>query len=402
MAIEGFRTLDFAAYHRDELPGLLRAGRGTLAARALGMLGSLAFRIPDGTSWTYMPAGAGIAVIEGDAKADTVIALDTDCWEGLVHDYESVPGLLYSSRLQCVRGDAMQLVHWEPALRALYQGRPPYDSAEVLLDRDGRELDTAHVFRATDDPEEMAHFIHTTGYLVVRRVFDSEEIAALLSEARELRAAAVPGDSASWWAKDSEGRQVVCRITRSMSKPHLASLYGDPRLVRLARLAEPDANAVYGEGDGVTLIFKNPAIREGLSDLPWHRDCGLGGHAIMCPRLVGSVYLTAANSGSGELVFLPGSWKASCGYMDPVVMPMRAVRLSAEPGDVTIHYGDVMHAAPAPSRTNLGEYRISAVLDFSRPNVRIHRGERSYNEQLHTRTDGYVEHLDTVVKRTGK
>jgi len=63
--------------------------------------------------------------------------------------------------------------------------------------------------------------------------------------------------------------------------------------------------------------------------------------------------------------------------MDPVVLPMRAVRLSAEPGDVTIHYGDVMHAAPPPLRTNLGEYRVSAILDFSRPNVRIHRGERS-------------------------
>ncbi len=402
MALEGFRTLAFAPYHRDELPRAVSEGRGQIASRALGSLGSLAFRLPNGAAWTYEPRGETVALIEGDTSAKTVITLEHEAWEGLVHDYESVPGLLYSSRVTCVRGDAYQLLLWEPALRALYQGRPVYDCDEALLDRNGCALDTARVFRTTDDTDEMSHFLRTTGYLIVRRVFDKEHAATLLREAHELREAAVPGDGGSWWAKDGGGKDVLCRITRSMSKPGLAALFGDPRIERLAQLAEPDAVAAFGEGDGVTLIYKNPGISDGLSDLPWHRDCGHGGHAPMCPRIIGSVYVSAANPGTGDLVFLPGSVKSSCGYMDPDVLPMRAVRVRAEPGDVTIHYGDVMHAAPPPTRNDLAEYRVSAVLDFSRPNIRIHRGAQSYNEQLHARGDGRVEHLGAVVRRARK
>ena len=400
MAIEGFRALDFTSYHTDELPPLLAAGRGALASRALGGLGSLALRISDGAAWTYKPAGTTVALVAGDADAETAIVLAHDAWEGLVHDYESAPGLLYSSRARCERGNALQLVLWEPALRALYQGRPVYDSEETLLDRTGRELDTAHVFRTADDPAEMSHFLRTTGYLHVRRVFGFDEIEALLREARELQTTATPGDGASWWGKKSDGKEVLCRITRAMTRPHLAKLYGEPRVERLAKLGEPDVTATFGEGDGVTVIYKNPGVREGLSDLPWHRDCGLGGHSVMCPRVIGSVYLTQANPGNGDLVFLPGSWKSTCGYMDPDVLPMRAVRVLAEPGDVTIHYGDVMHAAPPPQRSDRAEYRVSAVLDFSRPDFRIHSGGQSYNEQLHRSPDGQVEHLGAVVKRS--
>ena len=331
--------------------------------------------------------------MEGDADAETVITLDPDVWEGLVHDYESAPGLLYSGRAHCARGDAIQLVLWEPALRALYQGRPAYDSDEILRDREGRELDTAHVFRASDDAAEMAHFLRTTGYLHVRRVFDRNEIEGFLEEARELKAEARPGDRASWWAKRADGKEILCRVTRGASKPRLATLFGDPRVLRLVQLAEPDALASLGEGDGVTVIYKNPGVTDGLSDLPWHRDCGLGGHSLMCPRLIGSIYLTAANPGAGDLVFLPGSWKSSCGYMDSPVLPMRAVRVTTEPGDLTIHYGDVMHAAPPPTRTDLAEYRVSAITDYSRPDTVNHRGMQSYNEQLHRGNDGQVEHL---------
>ena len=399
MTVPGFRALDFVAYHRDELPGMLAAGRAELAGKALGSLGSLAFRVAD-DAFTYEPAGASVRLIEGDDRAETVVALDAEAWEGLAHDYESAPGLLYSGRVRCTRGDALQLVLWEPALRALYQGRPVYDPNLTLRDRRGDELDTGHVFRACDDPGDMAHFLRTAGYLVVRRVFDRAEVAGFLREAYELHAEARPGDGASWWAKRGDGREILCRVTKGRTKPLLAALHGDPRVLRLVQLAEPDAVACTGEGDGVTIIYKNPRITEGLSDLPWHRDCGLGGHSIMCPRFIGSIYLTAANESTGDLVYLPGSWTTSSGYMDPIVLPMRAVRVSAEPGDVTIHYGDVMHAAPPPARGDLAEYRVSVVIDYSRPGVLNHRGLKSYNEQLHRGGDrGQVEHLTAVTRR---
>jgi hypothetical protein len=192
---------------------------------------------------------------------------------------------------------------------------------------------------------------------------------------------------------------VLCRVTRGRDEPHLATLYGDARLHRIVSLVEPGLVPRQGEGNGVTVIWKNPDVTEGLSDLPWHRDCGMGGHAVMCPVLVCSVYLTPANPETGELAFLPGSWKTSCGYLDAKVAPPLAAHFAAEPGDVSFHYGDVMHAAPPPRGAGQGPYRISAITGYARPDVRHHRGERSYNAVLHRRGDGQIEHLTRVAER---
>jgi ectoine hydroxylase-related dioxygenase (phytanoyl-CoA dioxygenase family) len=146
------------------------------------------------------------------------------------------------------------------------------------------------------------------------------------------------------------------------------------------------------------VIFKNPGVTEGLSDLPWHRDCGMGGHAVICPVVIASLYLTPANPDTGELVFLPGSHRRACGYMDTRAEPPRAVHFDARPGDVSLHYGDVMHAAPPP-RAAHGPWRISAITGYARPDARPHRGQRSYNDVLHQREDGQIEHLTAVAKR---
>ena len=98
-----------------------------------------------------------------------------------------------------------------------------------------------------------------------------------LDEAKALRAEAVKGDALSWWATTPGGEEICCRVTRAREKPRLATLFGEPRLQRLADLAGVDAQPRPGEGSGVTCIYKSPGVEEGLSDLPWHRDCGMGG-----------------------------------------------------------------------------------------------------------------------------
>jgi hypothetical protein len=401
MAIEGFEDLDFHAFHRERLPGLLADGRGAMAARAARGRGSLAFRLPDGAAYTYVAREGGVEIRAGDEQADTLIALDPASWEGLVHDYESAPGLLYPGRVRCLRGQAMDFVHWEPALRALYTGRPVYDPDEpILRDRDGRPLDPRRSFTLGDDPGEMAHFLRTTGYLFVRDVFERDEIAGFLEEARELRGEARKGDKLSWWAKGRSGEEILCRVTRAADKPRLATLPSDPRILKLKDLSDHELVHRRGEGNGVTVIYKHPSIAEGLSDLPWHRDCGMGGHSVMCPVLLESVYLTPATPETGELRFLPGSWSRACGFMEATgPKAPRGVGFRARPGDVSIHYGDVMHAAPPPTRSDLDGYRISAVTGFAHPASRNHLGARSYNDALHQREDGQIEHLAKVAQR---
>ncbi len=406
MAVEGFQDLDFHEFHRRELPERLAAGNGAMAGRACHRYGSLALRLPDGSAYTYIPSPDGIEIASGDELADTVIEIDHESWEGLVHDYESAPGMLYGGRVKCLRGKAMKLVAWEPGLRAMFTGRPYFDPYHIELeDRHGGPLDPERSFTLESDREDMAHFLRTAGYLFVRNVFSPAETATFLEEAISLRGEAVKGDKLSWWGKNADGAEILCRVTRAGARPQLRTLPIDSRILSIVELADEQLVPRRGEGsqEGVSVIYKNPDMTEGLSDIPWHRDCGMGGHSVMCPTLIASVFLTPANAETGELKMLPGSWKGTCGYMDPSLgKAPEGVGFSAEPGDVSVHYGDVMHAAPPPSRSDLGEagYRVSAITGFGRPDARNHRGASSYNDVLHGRADGQIEHLSKVAERS--
>ena len=404
MAIDGFEDLDFQRFHREELPRRIAAGHGAKAALAVdraGRIGSLALRLPTGEAYTYVPGPGTLRIAAGEDGAETVIELDHASWEGLVHDYESPPGLLYGGRVACKRGRAIRLVSWEPALRALYTGRPLFDpESERLADRRGEPLELEHGFGADDDRQDMAHFLRTAGYLLVREVFSSDEIEGFLAEAAELRREARKGDRVSWWAKDARGEEALCRVTRAGAKPRLATIPNDPRLLGLVALSDHPLVARRGGDETVSIIWKLPEMKEGLADLPWHRDCGMGGHSVMCPVLIASVFLTPSTPETGELRFLPGSWVGTTPYMDADAPGApRGARFTARAGDVSLHYGDVMHAAPPPTARGLDVYRISAVTGYARADARNHLGTQSYNATLHGREDGQVEHLEDVAKR---
>ena len=145
--------------------------------------------------------------------------------------------------------------------------------------------------------------------------------------------------------------------------------------------------------DAVTVLWKNPGVREGLSDLPWHRDCGMGGHATMCPTMVGSIFLSANTPEAGALRFLPGSWQASYGFADETDPNAHdGVLVPAEPGDLTLHYGDGWHAAPPPT-SDSGPFRCCLLVSFGREGGYNHRGERHYNDVLLGDADGQVRNM---------
>ena len=72
--------------------------------------------------------------------------------------------------------------------------------------------------------------------------------------------------------------------------------------------------------------------------------------------------------------------------------------LAANPGDMSLHYGDIMHAAPPPTGT--GPFRECLLTAYTRPDAYNHRGDHSYNDVLLSREDGQVEHLQKVADRT--
>lgn len=392
--------LDFHAFHRRELPDRLESGNGALAAASVGRAGSLAFRIEGGDAYTYLPREGGIDVVAGDDGAETVIELSQEAWEGLAQEYESAPGLIYGRKIRCTRGSAMGLMKWDPPLRAMYSGRPYYDEASLdLRDRHGALLDAARSFTLDDEPDDMRDFLKTAGFLLVRNVFGPEEIADYVREAERLEAAAEKGDQKSWWGKNASGEEILCRVTAAGREPGLRALPGDPRMLKLASCSDQDlAPRGGGAEEGISVIWKRPDMSEGLGDLPWHRDCGMGGHAIMCPVIIASTFLTPATAETGALRVLPGSWRTACHFIDANdPRAPKGIVVEAQPGDVSFHYGDTMHAAPPPATRAAGGYRISAVTGYVRDGVRPHGGRRHYNDVLLGNEDGQVDHMSKLI-----
>ena len=231
-----FPDIDFEHYHKQVLPTQLDEGRARMAARAATKLRPLAFRV-GGKAYTYSIENGAVALRAGEANASTVIGLSARHWQDLVHDLESAPGLLYNNLLESSEGDSFQLMQWEPALRAMYRGIPPYDSSMAeLRDRNAELLPVDKLFTLGDRDEDMVDFLEAAGYLLVKSVFSSEEVATFREQAELLRASAVEGDKISWWGVNSEGGSVVTRVLKASIQPAFKSLYEDERMSRLGDL----------------------------------------------------------------------------------------------------------------------------------------------------------------------
>lgn len=391
--------IDFEAFHRRRLPELLAAGHGALAAPAVRQLPAIAFRLAGSPqAWSYRAGGDGVEVLPGAEEAAVEVVLDHTAWSGLVQDLETAPGLLYGDRIAEHRGDMMQFVLWEPALRAMFHGRPLYDPQGLALRDDrGKPLTPDQAFTLADSPQAMGQYLQTCGYLLAKAVFDDGEIEAFRAGAERLQRQAREGDQHSWWGRNEAGEAVLCRVIHAGIEPCYRDLYEDSRVLQL-RQAMPAGLVPCdpAEKDGLTVIYKNPGVVSGLSDLPWHRDCGMGGHGVMCPTVVLSIYLYDATEEAGALRFMPGSHLASVGFADAADEAVEgAVTVAARAGDVTLHLSDVMHAAPPPTAVS-GPFRQSVLLSWHPP-FHHHRGERHYNDVLLGDEAGQVRHLKQVV-----
>jgi hypothetical protein len=198
----------------------------------------------------------------------------------------------------------------------------------------------------------VADQLATQGFALVPGVFDAEEVATLRAEVDRLTAAARSDDQRSWWARTAGGDEVCCRLLYTGDGSDLIDevVTGDDRLADLLAPTGETVRLATDRFDGLSVVMKPPGVVEGLADLPWHRDCGLGGHSIMCPAFNLGIQLEAATEETGQLEFLPGSHASGWWPEDPhAVDGRRVVAVDTEPGDVTVHDGHVLHRAGPPS-----------------------------------------------------
>jgi ectoine hydroxylase-related dioxygenase (phytanoyl-CoA dioxygenase family) len=161
----------------------------------------------------------------------------------------------------------------------------------------------------------------------------------------------------------------------------IAALGDDPRVRRLAELGPPGLVPTLDCLDGFAAVLKQPDAVEGLADLPWHQDCGLGGHPVICPGIQIGIQLDAATAATGQLHFLAGSQASSCHPIRPGDDTMPVIAVDTQPGDVTVHDPHVLHAAPPP--TGSGPGRRALYASFVRPETATYIGAgRAYNDVL--------------------
>ena len=384
-----FATIDFDEFHRQDLPARIAAGNGALAAADVADAPALAFRVGD-SAYTYVPVPGSVEIRAGDADAVAVVELDPATFSDYANELHTCFGLVYGADARVVRGTHDDWFRWEPAIRALYHGRPLYDPAWA----DG--LDLHRTFTLDDPDDAIAGFLAAAGFAHVRGVFSPTEIAALAAEVDRLDGLATPDDGRSWWTT-VEGEDRCCRLIYANERSAaIAALADDPRLVRFRRLSGLDLVPELDCLDGIGVVIKQPGADSGLADLPWHQDCGLGGHPVLCPSIAVGIQLDPATADTGQLHFLAASHLGSAHQLrarDLDRLPI--VAIDTEPGDVTLHHTHVLHAAPAP--TGRGAGRRAMYVTAARPETLAFVGPgRGYNDVLFTR-DGQVHHVDELV-----
>jgi hypothetical protein len=387
-----FDPIDFDEFHIGELPARLAAGNGAIAERDVRGVGPIAFRLPDGRAYTYVPIGGTVDVRAGDTDAETVVELDEATWSNFAYELQTCFGLLYAGALKFPRGGFEGLLRWEPAIRSMFDGRPLYDPDAVA------GIDVHRTFTLDDSDAELRTYLDEAGFLHVRGVFTEAEVDGLRAEVERLAAVAAPDDGRSWWATRADGTPVCCRLIYLPSaSEQIGALGDDTRMRRIAGLVGEPLEPTIDCLDGFSVVMKHPEVVEGLSDLPWHRDCGLGGHPVICPSIQIGIQLDAASAESGQLHMLAGSHRCSSHQLDPAdESELPAVAVDTRPGDVTVHYGHLLHAAPPP--TGDGPGRRALYVSYVRPATIEYIGPgHGYNDVLFER-DGSVHSVEEVLQ----
>jgi hypothetical protein len=394
---ETFGPIDFDWFHQEHLPALLEQRGDVFSDSDAAVVRPLAFDLSDGRAYTYVPDGKTFTVQPGTAAAHTIIELSPEAWTAFAWELKTCFALLYAEQLTIRQGSFGQVARWEPPLRVAVSDQVLFDldTPSRIDDEGGHEIDLARTFTLEDPPEEIRSFLTRVGFVHLRGVLGAGEVGALTSEVELAVDRARPDDRKSWWTTVDE-REVCNRVNYlNEHSERVAALGADPRFLAIAALGGPELRDACDRLDGNGVVIKVPGSSGGLADLPWHRDCGMGGHSVKCPMLNVGIQLDAATADTGQLEMIPGSHQGTSrlpGAREAARHPV--VALTTEPGDVTVHFGHTLHAAPPP-RDPRASGRRALYLSFVPPLTFEMVGPgQGYNDVLFTRSEGRVQHVD--------
>jgi hypothetical protein len=336
-------------------------------------LKSLSFITPSGSSYTYLPEEQRLIVVPG-ATGELQVVIEAGAFSDLVHEILTISGLKATQRLALTKGSIDDVRQWEPALRALFDGRPIYckDIPARLRDSHNLPFDPARTFEFSEleqQQDAMREYFSAMGYLHIKRVFSREEITTIRAHVIDAMEKSSPADGKSWWSVLEDGKEVPTRINYLNRFADFFNQLGhDARLQALGKLHDARNLVCLDRVDGPMVFIKSPKVKTGLANLLWHRDCDLGGHPVMCPLVQVGIQLDPANAANGQVKVLPGSHRYTCHVVEiDQEGDLPVVALNTEPGDVTLHFGDTLHCTPAP--TSETAHRKVLYYKFEKPSM---------------------------------
>jgi Phytanoyl-CoA dioxygenase (PhyH) len=343
-------AIDVAEFFGSQLPRLA-AERSALAVRGAQELGirSLTIETTAGT-WTMSIEDDAVRVRSGGG-GHAAVRLDPEEITDIVHDRRTPMTLLAAATLDMPTGTINDFLDWWVVLRSLLDGRPVHTTGDVTFtDRDGGPLDLRRSFSVDDDPAELAYYLGEAGYLHLTEVFTPDEMAQISADMDDAIPRYHDGDGRSWWVTTADGGKRVVRLQRFQEESlATAALLQDDRLLRLASLSEDGHVPREQGGNKIEALVKPIGVVQGISDLPWHKDCSLGRHSSRCCSMTVGISVTGADQDSGQLAVVAGSHRA---LVQPAFFRsswgLPAVPLPTGTGDVTVHCSCTLHMSQAP------------------------------------------------------
>src|SRR5215212_7396526 len=336
-----------------DLPAAFERNR-ELIARAVDAFAppSLVIEV-DGAAWTFAAERGQVRVTAGAADdPGVVLRLTAERLTDLVNDQVTVVGLQTNGTLDQPVGRFDALLDWWLLLRGALDGRAPHTVGAIdLVDAGGAPLALDRSFPGDAPLDEMGDFLQRAGYLHLTGVFEESEMDAV---SRDMDAAAPAyslGDGRSWWARNRAGDDLLVRMQHfDEVSPAVERLVGDDRLQRLADLTGDGHRFGTMRDNRIEALFKPFDVVEGISDLPWHKDCALGRHSYDCCSMTVGISVSGADAMSGQLRTVAGSHRAlmwpSLHREDRSDLPV--VALPTRTGDITVHLSCTLHQSVPP------------------------------------------------------
>jgi hypothetical protein len=343
--------VDPAVFFTETFPVLVERNASLAAPGARELrVEPFTFALTSG-AWTvrFDAARDTFTVRAGDDGAGCVRLSDDD-FAAIVDDVKTPMTFVTGGTLAMARGDLGDFLDWWVVLRSLVDERRVHTAGSVTFrDRDGAPLDLTRAFTPDDDDAEIAHFLAEAGFLHLRGWFDTDAMAQIATDMDAALPSYRRDDGRSWWARTADGTDRCVRMQYFHEhSPAAGDLLDGDRFSRIGRLTE-DEYVSRTSGNRVEALVKPIGVVEGISDVPWHKDCSLGMHSYRCCGLTVGISVTGADASSGQLRVVAGSHRA---LVQPAfVRPqweLPVIDLPTETGDATVHCSCTLHMAQPP------------------------------------------------------